>query len=139
MIVLDTSVLSAVMQPQPDEQVTRWLDRQPSESVWITTITVFEIRFGLARLSEGRRRAGLEAAFAGLLEEDLENRILTFDSVAGERGGVWAADRQRRGRTVDFRDTEIAGIVEARQAVLATRNVRHFDDLQTQVVNPWDS
>jgi predicted nucleic acid-binding protein len=80
----------------------------------------------------------LESAFAELLEEDLEHRILSFDAAAAERATILAAERQRAGRTVDFRDTQIAGIVEARQATLATRNVRHFDDLDTPVVNPWD-
>lgn len=138
MIVLDTNVLSAMMQSRPDVRVIRWMDRQPSASVWISTITVFEIRFGLALLPAGRHRAGLELAFADLLKEDLENRILSFDAVAADRAAILAAQRQRLGRTVDFRDTQIAGIVEARQATLATRNVRHFDDIETPVVNPWD-
>jgi len=137
MIVLDTNVLSALMRTQPDIEVIEWLDRQPAESIWISTITVFEARFGLMQLPDGKRRRALEDSFETLLREDLENRILVFDSAAANQAALLAADRRRVGRVVDFRDTQIAGIVEARQATLATRNIRHFADLRSPVVNPW--
>lgn len=138
MIVLDTNVLSALMQTRPEARVIHWLDRQPAESIWITSINLFEIYYGLAQLSEGKRRTGLEAAFDTLLREDLEQRILSFDPTAAERAARLAARRRQQGRPVDMRDTQIAGICEARQAILATRNTRHFDDLATPVVNPWE-
>jgi len=75
-IILDTNVLSALMRTVPDPAVAAWLDRQPAESVWITSITLFETRFGLALLPSGRRRQALESAFEQLLKEDLENRVL---------------------------------------------------------------
>lgn len=137
MIVLDTNVLSALMQSRPEPAVVNWLDAQAVESVWITSITLFEVRMGLALLPAGRRRKTLEAAFEQLLVADLENRVLAFDEAAARRAAELAATRQRSGRPVDFRDTQIAGIVLARRAVLATRNVRHFQDLDTAVVNPW--
>ncbi len=138
MIVLDTNVLSALMQSRPDTRVVDWLDRQPTESIWITTINLFETRYGLAQLPDGRRRSTLEAAFDALLNEDLELRILSFDPAAADRAARLAARRRRAGRTVDMRDTQIAGICEARQATLATRNIRQFDDLSTPVINPWE-
>ena len=128
MIVLDTNVLSALMRTAPDPPVVVWLDRQPAESVWITSITVFETRLGLAVLPQGRRKRALEAAFQQLLEDDLENRVLDFDAAAATSAASLAAERQRRGRPVDLRDTQIAGIALARRATLATRNVRHFAD-----------
>ena len=64
MIILDTNVLGALMRAVPDAAVVAWLDRQPADSVWITSITLFEARFGLALLPLGRRRQTLEAAFA---------------------------------------------------------------------------
>ena len=137
MIILDTNVLSALMRTGPDAPVVTWLDRQPAESVWITSITVFEARFGLALLPQGRRRRALEAAFARLLEDDLENRVLDFDAAAATSAASLAADRQRAGRLVDVRDTQIAGIALSRHATLATRNVRHFTDLNVPVVDPW--
>ena len=137
MIVLDTNVLSALMQGAPEPVVVSWLDRQPSESVWTTSVTVFEIRFGLELLSPGRKRRQLESAFASALAEDLEGRILPFDDLAAYEAAGQAAERRTSGRPVDFRDIEIAGIVRAQRVTLATRNHRHFRDLGIRLVNPW--
>lgn len=127
------------MRPVPDAAVVRWLDRQPAESVWITSSTLFEARFGLALLPSGRRRQRLESEFDRLLREDLENRVLDFDSAAATEAASLAAARQKSGRPVDMRDTQIAGIALARHATLATRNVRHFADLEISIVDPWVS
>jgi len=139
LIILDTNVLSALMRTVPEPLVVEWLDQQPAQSIWITSITLFEARLGLALLPNGRRRQALETAFDQLLSEDLEARILDFDTSAAEAAAVLAAERQRRGRTIDIRDTQIAGIVLARRAKFATRNVKHFDDLSAEVVNPWET
>ena len=137
MIILDTNVLSALMRTKRESAVVTWLDGQPAESIWITSITLFEVRLGLALLPKGKRRQALEAAFAQLLEADLENRILDFDSAAADEAATLAAMRQKAGRSVDIRDTQIAGIALARRASIATRNVRHFNDLKITVINPW--
>lgn len=137
MIVLDTNVLSALMRRPSDPTVVAWLDRQPSESVWTTAVTVFEIRFGLELLAVGRRRQQLEDAFSRAIEEDFEGRVLAFDQEAAGEAAVRAAERRGAGKPVDFRDIEIAGIVSAKQATLATRNVRHFKDLGIGLVDPW--
>ena len=139
MIILDTNVLSTLMRKKPDVAVVDWVDRQPAESVWITSITLFETRLGLALLPAGRRRHSLQVAFAQLLQEDLENRVLDFDSAAATEAAAVAADRQRAGRPVDIRDTQIAGIALARRATIATRNLRHFSDLKVPVVDPWSA
>jgi predicted nucleic acid-binding protein len=137
-IILDTDVLSALMRDAPAAQVMKWLDRQPGESIWIASVTLFEIRFGLALLPKGRRRRALETSFTRLLEDDLENRVLDFDSAAANEAAALAAERRKAGRTVDMRDTQIAGITLARHGTLATRNVRHFRDLKVPVVDPWE-
>jgi len=136
-IVLDTNVLSALMRTKPEPVVVEWLDRQPADSVWLTSITVFEARFGLALLPKGRRRTGLERAFDRVLTEDLSSRVLTLDEMAAATAAQLAADRQRAGRIVDLRDTLIAGIAQARRATIATRNTRHFDGLDVPIVDPW--
>jgi predicted nucleic acid-binding protein len=127
------------MQKVPNPAVVEWLDQQPAESVWITNITLLEARLGLALLPNGRRRQALELAFEQLLSEDLEGRVLDFDRPAAEAVAGLAAERQRRGRTVDMRDTQIAGIVIARRATLASRNVKRYADLTAEVVNPWEA
>jgi predicted nucleic acid-binding protein len=135
-ILLDTNVLSELMRRQPDPRVIAWLDDQPAESVWTTSITVFEIRAGIDLLHPGRRRDQLEAAFARLLADDLEGRVQSFDQAAALAAGVMAARRQA-GRTVEIRDTLVAGIASARRATVATGNTRHFEDLEVRLVNPW--
>ncbi|MEO8480668.1 MAG: type II toxin-antitoxin system VapC family toxin [Acidobacteriota bacterium] len=137
MIVLDTNVVSALMLAQPDAVVAAWLDEQPAESIWITSVTTFEVRLGLARLASGRKRRALETAFDQMVRQDLEGRVLQLDEAAAEAAAALAAARMRAGTPVDLRDTLIAGIVAARRATLATRNVRHFSDLGARVVNPW--
>jgi hypothetical protein len=136
-ILLDTNVLSALMQREPDQTVVAWLDEQPSESIWITSITVFEVRMGLELLATGRRRSQLEQKLDRLLVEDLDGRVQLFDRAAADAAGTIAASRQRAGRTVEIRDVQIAGIASARKATLATRNVRHFEGLDIRLVSPW--
>lgn len=137
MIVLDTNVLSALMQRQPDPVVIAWLDDQASESIWTTAVTVFGVQFGLELLAPSRRRRRLETAFSRAIAEDLAGRVLPFDEEAAGAAARGAAARRAAGKPVDFRDIEIAGIVAARRATLATRNVRHFEDLGIAVVDPW--
>jgi len=136
-IILDTNVLSALMRTTPDPPVVAWLDRQPFESIWITSITLFEAHLGLRLLPRGARQRALEATFVRVLEEDLEGRVLDFDGAAATEAASLAAIRQKAGRPVDLRDTQIAGISLARHATLATRNVRHFAGLSIPIVNPW--
>lgn len=138
MIMLDTNVLSGLMQQQPDPQVVAWLDGQSAESIWLNSVTLFEIRFGLALLAFGRRKKLLHERFEELLQDDLQNRVLLFDTNAAAQAAQLAADRKAGGRPVDMRDTFIAGIALAHNAILATRNTRHFSDLSVAVVNPWD-
>ena len=137
MIVLDTNVVSALMRNEPDPVVVAWLDSLPPESVWTTSVTVFEIRLGLEILAEGRKRRHLEEAFAKALEEDFENRVLTFDEAAAQAAGRIAAERRGAGRTVEIRDVQIAGVVSVRKATLATHNTRHFEGCGLVLVDPW--
>jgi toxin FitB len=136
MIVLDTNVLSALMRQAPDERVIAWLDQQPRTSVWTTSVTILEIRFGLQILPEGKRRSLLLKAFEGVIEK-MENRVAPFDAAAARFAGDLMASRQKKGRAGDLRDTMIAGIVLAHHATLATRNITHFADVAVPVVNPW--
>lgn len=137
MIVLDTNVISALMRRDPEPVVVDWLDAQPSESIWTTSITVFEVRTGLNLLAPARRRRDLERAFDALLAEELEGRVQSFDIAAATAAGQIAAQRQSAGRSVEIRDVQVAGIARARRAQLATRNARHFTDLGIGLLDPW--
>ena len=139
MILLDIHVLSALMRATPEQPVVRWLDHQAPEDIWTTSISIFEVRFGLARLPAGRRRAALESTFQVLIDQDLGGRVASFDRTAADAAAILAARREAVGRPVDFRDTQIAGIAMARRAMIATRKLRHFDDLDGRLINPWES
>jgi hypothetical protein len=137
MIILDTNVLSALMREAPDRQVITWMDRQPRTSVWTTSVTILEIRFGLQVMPLGRRRAKLIEAFETVLADKIERRIAPFDTSAAQFAADLMAVRHKQGRPRDLRDTLIAGIVLASKATLATRNTSHFEDLPVPVINPW--
>jgi predicted nucleic acid-binding protein len=137
-IVLEANVLSALMRATPDPVVVQWLDNQPSESIWTTSVTVFEIRTGIDLLTPHRRRRQLDELFTQLLAEDLDGRVQSFDLTATLAAGTIAATRQRSGRSVEIRDVQIAGIATSRHATVATRNIRHFEGVGVELVNPWD-
>jgi predicted nucleic acid-binding protein len=137
-ILLDTNVLSAFMKPEADAVAKSWLNAQPRESLWTTAITVFEIRTGLETLALSRRRQSLEDAFTQALEQAFFGRVVPFDESAAQAAGRIAAARRKVGRPVEVRDVQIAGIAMARNAKLATRNIRHFEGLGLELIDPWN-
>jgi len=136
MIILDTNVLSALMRQTPDQNLIVWLDKQPRISVWTTSITIWEVRFGLQVMPLGKRRSLLIRAFETVLDK-IGYRVAPLDAAAAQQAGDLMASRQKKGRSGDLRDTMIAGIVLAHHATLATRNITHFEDLSVPVINPW--
>lgn len=138
MIILDTNVLSALMLDLPPAEVREWLDHQAYRSVWTTSVTIFEIRYGLNSMPDGKRRRQRISMFERILTDVIEQRFALFDEMAAERAAELAATRRMTGKPGELRDTIIAGIVLANHATLATRNVKHFEDIAKSVVNPWD-
>lgn len=137
MILLDTNVISPFMAPSSDTTIVGWLNTQDRESLWITSITVFEVRTGIDLLPLSRRRQRLEDAFARALDVAFAGRIAFFDDAAAQASGRLAAARRTIGRPVEIRDLQIAGIAIARNAMLATRNTHHFEDLGVDLIDPW--
>lgn len=136
MIILDTNVISALMNDPPDSRVVAWFDRQAGSSIWTTSITVLEIQFGLQIMPAGKKRTGLSQIFELILGE-IDSRIAGLDEEAARATASLMASRQKTGRIGDLRDSMIAGIVIARHALLATRNIAHFSDISATVVDPW--
>jgi len=126
------------MNDPSDEQVVDWLNLQPESSVWMNSVTILEIEFGLQVMPAGRRRSALAHRFEQILDE-MDRRIAVFDEDAARAAANLMASRQKKGRPVELRDTMIAGIVLACHASLATRNLAHFSDVAAIVVNPWPS
>lgn len=137
MVILDTNILSALMKAQPDPVVMGWLDGQGSAALRTTSVNVFEVRFGLARMEAGRRRTALIDAFSAMLVEDLGGAGLELDDRAADVAAAIAAEREAVGRPVDFRDTAIAAIAVRYDATLITRNLKHFAGLPIPVISPW--
>jgi len=138
MILLDTNVVSELMRIDGEQCVVDWLDRQPASSVWITSITLMEIRYGLESMTKGRKREEITESFELFLNKAVEERIAVFDSEAARHTANLMALRKNRGRPGELKDTMIAGIALATRATLATRNTAHFEDLSVLVVNPWN-
>lgn len=138
MIVLDTNVVSELMRPSSSSIVLGWLDGQPRTSIWITSVNIFELRFGLQTMPSGKRQVAMNAWFEQWMVQVVQQRVLVYDEAAARMASGIAADRAKEGRPGELRDTMIAGIVLANHATLATRNVRHFEDIAKHVVNPWE-
>jgi hypothetical protein len=138
MIVLDTNVISEIMLPRPSVQVFLWMNSQPIPSLWTTSINIYEIRYGLQSMPEGKKRTVLMELFERWLAEVIQQRILSFDAIAAQCAAHLATERKAKGRPGDPRDTMIAGIVLASHAKLATRNVQHFEEIASSLVNPWE-
>jgi len=136
--ILDTNVLSELMLAAPNPGVSAWVARQPRQTLYTTAITEAESRVGIALMSEGRRRRELAAAAERLFEELLAGRVLPFDRRAAQAYAAIGATRRAAGREYDTRDCQIAAIVSANGAVVATRNVRDFLDCGIEITNPWD-
>ncbi len=139
MILHDTNVISALIRPEPDQAIKSWLDIQPPESMWTTSISVYELRFGVELLAFGRRRQLLEEALNKLLKDDFDGRVIPFDEPAAQAAGKIGAARRQLGRTIEIRDVQIAGIALARKASIATRNIRHFEGLGIPLIDPWSA
>ncbi len=137
MIVLDTNVVSELMRPSPDAAVLTWINSQAADTLWLNSVVVSELLYGIARLPDGKRKVELAQAVHGMLAEDFAQRVLTFDLEAAVVYADLVAMRERQGQPVDVADAQIAAICVAQGATLATRNTKHFDSLGLTLVNPW--
>ena len=140
MILLDTNVVSEGMRPLPDQRVMRWLDAQPAADLWISAVTVAEIRLGLALLPEGQRKRDLTDRAEAMLREDFGEGCLAFDGAAATDCAAIVAHRTRLGRPISVEDAQIAAIARAGGLTLATRNTKDFRDIEgLTLVNPWEA
>ena len=136
-ILLDTNVVSELMRECPKSSVARWASAHPVEGLYLSAVREAELRYGVAILPIGRRRENLFFKVEAMLKDGFEDRVLPFDSDAARRYGQIAAARRSVGRPVASADCQIAAIAAARRMKLATRNVRDFEDMGVEIVNPW--
>jgi predicted nucleic acid-binding protein len=136
-ILLDTNVVSELMRPAPSPVVERWMGSQPAASLFICTIAEAELRYGLALLPEGHRRARLLAQAEAMFAADFAGRNLPFDGPAALAYARIATARRQAGRPISQADAQIAAIAASRGAVLATHNIDDFSDCGIDLVDPW--
>jgi toxin FitB len=120
MIILDTNVLSALMRDVPDQNVVKWLNEQPRLSIWITSITVLEIRFGIAIMTTGRQRSRLNDAFERTVNDKLDRRVATFDEVSARASTTVMANS-----STTRPDGRIARCDDCRHRAGPSRDARH--------------
>jgi len=138
MILLDTNIVSEVMKPAPTDRVLRWLNDQETEDLYLSTITVAEIVFGIRALPDGRRRSILVDRFENFVSRGFDQRILVFDTAAAYLFGDLMGRRRELGRPMSFPDGQIAAIARSHHSALATRNVSDFDHCGIDVLNPFE-
>lgn len=137
MFILDTNVVSEIMRVQPHTGVVEWIDRQPSDNLYVTAVTEAEIRTGIAILPEGEKQRGLATAADQAFDVLLAGRVLPFDSDAARMYAAIAAVRRSSGHPISHADCQIAAIARSIGASVTTRNVNDFEGCGIEVVNPW--
>jgi predicted nucleic acid-binding protein len=137
MIVLDTNVVSEALRPLPEPCVLNWLANQPRASLFTTTVTRGEVLYGIQLLSDGKRRRGLWDAAKKIFSEDFAGQVLSFDSDAADMYAEIAASRRMTGKPISQFDAMIVAMARSRGAILATRNLKDFEDCGVDVVDPW--
>ncbi|MDB5538538.1 MAG: hypothetical protein JWQ89_265 [Devosia sp.] len=138
MIVLDTNVLSEPMRPVPDPRVMDWFDAQDGQDLWITAIVAAELWAGVAKLSVGSRRNGLQEQVEATLHE-FDGRILAFDEDAAFVYGALVGPLLAKRMPYEVLDYQIAAITLVNGGTLATRNIKHFADTGVPLFNPWEA
>jgi predicted nucleic acid-binding protein len=139
MLVLDTNLVSELMRPAPDPRVLGWAAAQPLQEMAIATVTLMEIRYGIAVLPRGRRRSELDGRFRRFLAQGFSDRILPFDAAAAEACADIRAARKDMGRPLAAEDGMIAAIAKVQGAAVVTRDVGGFDGCGIVLVNPWEA
>src|SRR5712692_1205445 len=136
MIVVDTNVISELMRPAPSRAVRQWVRARSGRALYTSAVTIAEIRYGIERQPDGRRRELLKSAAGGLFEL-FADQILPFDSAAAEQYALVVSRREKLGMPIDGFDGQIAAICRAREMALATRNVADFRDTGVDLIDPW--
>jgi len=137
MIILDTNVVSELMKPTPDVSVQKWFAGLGADPLATTSICLSEIVYGLSRLPHGQRRVSLFEKLETFLGPDSGLPVLALDNVAARECGRLRAMREAIGKAATPSDMMIAGIASAMGAALATRNVRDFEGLGLNLIDPW--
>ena len=137
MYVIDTNVASELMRPSPAPAVAAWIAGRDAREMYLTAVSEAELLYGVAVVAAGRRRDELEAAMTRWLDTGFAERVLPFDSAAARAYAEIAAGRRSAGRPIAPAACQIAAIARSRGMAVVTRNIRDFEDIGIEVVDPW--
>ncbi len=138
MIVLDTNVISEAMKPEPHPAVRAWLDEQAAETLYLSSVTLAELLFGIGAMPGGRRKNALAETLDGLLELFGE-RVLAFDTQAARHYADLAVKARAAGKGFPTPDGYIAAITAAHGFIVATRDTSPYEAAGLNVINPWEA
>ncbi len=139
MIILDTNVISEIMKPNPEQAVADWLDAQNLRSLHVTAINLMELRYGVQKLPDGKRKEALWEVLGFTLAKLFEDRELSFTRHAAEATATIAAETKMRGMNLGLADMQIAGIAMAKGFAVASRDALPFSEAGVTLIDPWGS
>ena len=137
MIILDTNVVSEAMKPEPNPVVRAWLNDQAAETLYLSSVTLAELLFGIAALPSGKRKTMLALTLEGLMEL-FKDRVLPFDVEAARHYADLAVVAKVSGRGFPTPDGYIAAIAASRGFIVASRDTAPYEAARVTVINPWD-
>jgi len=138
MIILDTNVLSEQQKVTADPRVREWLDSQAIDTLFLTTITLAEIRYGIAALPDGRRKNVLQSRIENEVFPLFERRVLSFDEPSSRSYAILMAEARQAGKAIGSQDGFIAAIARANDMIVATRDTSPFEAAGVKVIDPWN-
>jgi toxin FitB len=136
--LLDTNCISEIVRLKPEPSVMAWIEAAEETLLYLSVLTLGEIRKGLAALRQGKRRSRLEAWLEVELQARFSGRILSIDAAVADRWGLLTANARIRGKPLSTIDGLLAATAIHHNLTIVSRNVGDFTDTQVPVVNPWE-
>ena len=136
--LLDTNCISEVVRLTPDPRVTAWIEAVEESLLYLSVLTMGEIRKGLAALPQGKRRSRLETWLEVELQARFSGRIMSIDAAVADRWGLLAASAKTKGNLLSTIDGLLAATAIHHNLTIVSRNVGDFRNTQVPVVNPWE-
>ena len=136
--LLDTNVISEGAKPRPDPAVMDWLTSTNEEQLFLSIISLAELRYGIERLDDGRRKSALDLWLSEELPARFDGRLLMVDVGTTDRWGRIVARAESKGRPIGAMDAFLAAAAEQHGLTLVTRNTSDFVEIGVRLFNPWD-
>jgi predicted nucleic acid-binding protein len=132
-------VISELLRKRPEPAVAEWLDKQPPEELWTTSVVLAELLSGIALMPAGKKQKALGEEVESMISKDFQDQVLDFDMAAAREYGKILASRNKIGRPIREFDAQIAAIARVHHAAVATRDLNGFIGCGLIVIDPWTS